>query len=231
MAIPNETEETLAEAVASCELDISAKQLRQLDAYRALLWEWNEKLNLTRHTTIEKFVTRDLFDTIELAKLLPEGQRVLDVGSGGGVPGLPLSILRPDLDVRVCESVGKKANVLADMVVSLDLPVAVYAARVETIVDPKSEAPHFDTLVARAVAPLWKFMFWLRPHHKGWDQLILIKGPSWTAERGEARHRGLMKGYQLRRIVEYTTPRTDAVTTVLGVTRLPPSPHKGPKRR
>lgn len=231
MATPNETEETLAEAVAACELDISAKQLRQLDAYRALLWEWNEKLNLTRHTTIEKFVTRDLFDTIELAKLLPEGQRVLDVGSGGGVPGLPLSILRPDLDVRVCESVGKKANVLADMVVSLDLPVTVYAARVETIVDPKSEAPHFDTLVARAVAPLWKFMFWLRPHHKGWDQLILIKGPSWTSERGEARHRGLMKGYQLRRIVEYTTPRTDAVTTVLGVTRLPPSPHKGPKRR
>lgn len=238
MADPNETsetgsdtEETLAEAVAACEFEISSKQLRQLDAYRALLWEWNEKLNLTRHTTIEKFVTRDLVDTIQLATLLPEGQRVLDVGSGGGVPGLPLSILRPDLDVRVCESVGKKANVLADMVVTLDLPVTVYAARVETIVDRQSEAPHFDTLVARAVAPLWKFMFWLRPHHQGWDQLILIKGPSWTGERGEARHRGLMKGYQLRRLLEYTTPRTEAVTTVLGVSRLPPSPHKGPKRR
>ncbi|MEO0530573.1 MAG: 16S rRNA (guanine(527)-N(7))-methyltransferase RsmG [Planctomycetota bacterium] len=231
MTTPDETPELLADAVAACELEISTAQLRKLDAYRGLLWEWNEKLNLTRHTTIEKFVTRDLVDTIELAKLLPEGQRVLDVGSGGGVPGLPLSILRPDLDVHVCESVGKKANVLADMVVSLDLRATVYSARVETIVDAKSDAPHFDTLVARAVAPLWKFMFWLRPHHQGWDQLILIKGPSWPDERGEARHRGLMKGYQLRRLAEYTTPRTEAITTVLGITRVPPKPQKGPKRR
>lgn len=219
MSDPANTEETLAEAVAACGLEITPKQLERLDAYRRLMWEWNEKLNLTRHTTIEKFVTRDLVDTIQIAKHLEEGERVLDIGSGGGVPGLPLAILRPDLDLRLCESVSKKANVLADMIQTLQIPVSLYGARVEAIVDRASEAPRFDTLIARAVAPLWKFMFWLRPHPQGWERLLLIKGPSWTGERGEARHRGLMKGYDLRRIDEYTTPRTEAITTVLSVTR------------
>lgn len=231
LSIENDSDDSLAEVVAACGLELTPDQLARLDAYRGLLWSWNEKLNLTRHTTLEKFVTRDLVDTLELSKLLPEGERVLDVGSGGGVPGLPLSILRPDLDVRVCESVGKKANVLADIIDQLELPVTVYAARVEAVVDQAAETPRFDTLIARGVAPLWKFMFWLRPHHQGWGRLLLIKGPSWTNERGEARHRGLMKGYDLRRLGEYTTPRTEAVTTLLSVTRSAAKPDRKGKRR
>lgn len=219
MSDSNTTNDSLTAHAEACGLELSSEQLRQLDAYRELLWSWNEKLNLTRHTTIEKFVERDLVDSTELAKHLGEGERVLDVGSGGGVPGIPLAILRPDLDIRLCESVGKKANVLAEMVDQLELPVTVYAARVEAVVDRTSEAPFFDTLVARGVGALWKFMFWLRPHHEGWGRLLLIKGPKWVEERGEARHRGLMKGYELRRLAEYTTPRTNAVSVVLTVTR------------
>lgn len=221
-------EETLASVAAACGLELTADQLARLDAYREMLWEWNEKLNLTRHTTFEKFVTRDLVDTLELSKLLPEGEKVLDIGSGGGVPGIPLAILRPDLEVRLCESVNKKANVLFDLVERLELPATVYAARVEAVVDRVSDAPRFDSLIARGVAPLWKFMFWLRPHHEGWGRLLLIKGPSWTNERGEARHRGLMKGYDLRRLGEYTTPRTEAVTTMLSVTRSEAKPSGKP---
>lgn len=231
MSEPAREEESLAEAVAACGLEITPEQLEQLDAYRQLMWEWNEKLNLTRHTTIEKFVTRDLVDTIQIAKHLEEGERVLDIGSGGGVPGLTLAILRPDLDLRLCESVAKKTNVLANIIETLQIPVSLYGARAEAVVDRSSEAPRFDTLIARAVAPLWKFMFWLRPHPEGWGRLLLIKGPSWTDERGEARHRGLMKGYDLRRIDEYTTPRTEAVTTVLSVTRsAPPKGKRGRKK-
>lgn len=230
MSDTSDKNESLAAAVAACGLEINAEQLAKLDAYREMMWAWNEKLNLTRHTTIEKFVTRDLVDTIELSKLLEPGEKVLDIGSGGGVPGIPLAILRPDLDLRLCESVAKKANVLADMIERLELPVTLYASRVEAVVDQRANTPRFDTLIARAVAPLWKFMFWLGPHSQGWSRLLLIKGPNWTNERGEARHRGLMKGFELRRIGEYTTPRTDAVTTMLSVTRRTEEPtRKGPK--
>lgn len=222
--------ESLAAIGSSCGLELTRDQTERLDAYRALLWEWNTKLNLTRHTTLEKFVERDVFDTVQLAKLVAEGESVLDVGSGGGVPGVPLAILRPDLRVSLCESVGKKASVLADIVERLGLAVDVYAARVESVIDNASDAPRFDTLVARGVAPLWKFMFWLRPHDQGWGQLLLVKGPTWVDERGEARHRGLMKGFDLRRVLEYQGPHNGALTTVLCVRRAE-APAAGPEPR
>ena len=77
-----------------------------------LLWEWNEKINLTRHTDYEKFVGRDLVDSLAFAEFLEQGEKVLDVGSGGGVPGVVLAIVRPDLKISLSDSVGKKAKVL-----------------------------------------------------------------------------------------------------------------------
>ena len=205
----------LSEALAAAGFELPADQVEQLDAYRRLLWEWNEKLNLTRHTTFEKFVTRDVADSLELAQLLDRGERVLDVGSGGGVPGVVLAIVRPDLRVSLCESVQKKARVLDSIVSDLGLDVPVHAQRVEDLL----EATTFDTLVARAVASLRKMLWWLRDRWGAFDRLLLIKGRSWPDERGEARHHGLLHGLQLRKAAEYMTPRTDAVSVILSVQR------------
>src|SRR6187401_3195731 len=101
MATDSPAEETLSAALARHGLTLPAEQVAQLDRYCRLLWEWNDKLNLTRHTDYEKFVSRDLIDSLELAKLLRPGEEVLDVGTGGGVPGIVLAILRPDLKVTL----------------------------------------------------------------------------------------------------------------------------------
>lgn len=193
---------TLADAVAWAGLEIPAPQIEQLDAYRQLLWQWNENINLTRHTTLRKFAGRDLLDTVRLAEYLDKGDRVLDIGSGGGVPGLPLAILRPDLTVSVCDSVGKKARVLEDIVGSLGLPVTVYPARAEQVLEITTQG----TLVARGVASLKKLLTWLAPHWEAFDQLLLIKGKAWVEERGEARHHGLLQDLQLRRLDSYESP-------------------------
>lgn len=205
---------TLAGAVDEIGLSIDDERIERLDAYRKALWAWNEKLNLTRHTTLEKFVTRDLVDTLALAEQLGEGESVLDVGSGGGVPGVPLAIVRPDLGVSLCESVGKKARALAEILDETGVSLPVHDQRLEKVL----EAERFDTLIARAVAPLWKFLFWLRPHANQYGRLLLIKGPGWVDERGEARHRGLTKSFDLRRVTEYETPRTSQISTLLCVT-------------
>ena len=207
--------ESLAEALVQAGIELPSEQVERLDAYRRLLWEWNEKLNLTRHTTFEKFATRDVADSLELAKLLPERARVLDVGAGGGVPGLVLAIVRPDLRVSVCDSVQKKARVLEAMVEQLGLPVRVFGARVQDVL----EIATFDTLVARAVAPLSKLLAWLAPRWDAFGELLLIKGRSWVDERGEARHLGRLKDLELRKVAEYLTPRTDAVSVVLRITQ------------
>ena len=104
-----------------------------LERYCGLLWDWNTKINLTRHTDYEKFVARDLVDSLAFARFLGPNERVLDVGTGGGVPGVVLAIVRGDLQVSLCESVGKKAKVVAEIVAQLGLAVPVLHARAEDV--------------------------------------------------------------------------------------------------
>ncbi len=209
----------LPDALRELGIELSDAQIELLDSYRVLLWTWNEQLNLTRHTTLEKFVTRDIVDSWELAKLLPKRERVLDIGTGGGVPGLVLAICRPDLRVSVCESVQKKAKVVEAMVVELNLPVSVYGCRAEEVLQLQT----FDTLVARVVAALAKILRWLEPHWSSFDRLLLIKGRKWVEERGEARHLGLLKKLDLRKAAVYLTPRVDAESVILSIV---PANHK-----
>ena len=205
----------LAEMLATEAIDATPEQVAKLDQYRCLLWSWNERMNLTRHTTLEKFVTRDVVDSTQLAKLLERSERVLDIGTGGGVPGVILAILRPDLKISLCESTGKKAKAVEDIVSQLGLAVPVYACRAEDVLQVST----FDTLVARALAPLSKVLLWLRPHWDAFDRLLLIKGPSWTNERAEAREQDRLRGLDLRRAAVYQTPRTNAESVILKITR------------
>jgi 16S rRNA (guanine527-N7)-methyltransferase len=205
------TEETLENALERYRLDLSEDQVAQLQRYCQLLWKWNARLNLTRHTTYDKFVSRDVLDSVELSRLLAEGDEVLDVGTGGGVPGMVLAILRPDLSVSLSESVSKKAKVVESILSDLDLPVAVYADRAEDVV----EDLRFDTLVARAVGPLWKMCKWFRPHWHSFGSLLAVKGPRWTEERQEARARGLLNGVLLRRVASYPMPGTHSESVIL----------------
>jgi 16S rRNA (guanine527-N7)-methyltransferase len=200
--MPHDDSPTLADALAACGLALPPDQIEQLDRYRIVLWRWNEQLNLTRHTTFDKFVSRDVVDSLELAKLIPNGRRVLDVGAGGGVPGIIIAICRPDLRVTLAESMQKKARVLQSMVEELGLPTEVFSVRAEELLELRT----FDVLIARAVAPMWKLLTWLGPHWQAFDELLLIKGKSWVDERGEARHRGLLKRHELRKVAAYPMP-------------------------
>ncbi len=194
-------------------LELPADQIALLDRYRVALWRWNEQLNLTRHTTLEKFVGRDVVDSLQLAELLQKGERVLDVGTGGGVPGLVLAICRPDLRVSVCESTQKKARVVQAMVQELGLSVQVYACRAEEVLELQT----FDTLTARGVAALAKILTWVEPYWEAFDRLLLVKGQRWVEERGEARHRGLLKSLHLRKAATYRISEDHAESVILSI--------------
>src|SRR5947208_12047185 len=118
-------DDTLDEALKRHGLQLPADQIERLDQYCRLLWDWNTKLNLTRHTDYEKFVERDVVDTLQLAAHLREGEEVLDVGTGGGVPGVVLAILHPDLKMSLCDSVAKKARAVKSIVKDLNLEIPV----------------------------------------------------------------------------------------------------------
>jgi 16S rRNA (guanine527-N7)-methyltransferase len=206
--------DTLAAALARHHIDLAADQIDALDRYCRLLWDWNQKLNLTRHTTYEKFTSRDVVDSQALEQFLDAGDRVLDVGTGGGVPGVVLSILRPDLSVELCESMAKKAKAVQAIVSELGVAIPVHHAPAQQVLGERS----FDTLVVRAVAPLSNLLTWLAPHWEAFDRLLVIKGPAWVDERQAARERGLLRRLELRKVYSYPLPGTESQSVVLSIT-------------
>lgn len=192
---------------------LSEEFIEPLLDYTRRLWEWNSRLNLTRHTDFETFVTRDLIDSIRLSGHIPDGSTVLDVGSGGGVPGIILAITRPDLVVSLAESVGKKARALASIAKELRLTLPVHAERAEKVLKTKS----FDVMTVRAVASLRKLLFWFQKQPASFGQMLLIKGPRWEAEKEEAEEEGLLTSVRLSVIDEYRTPGHDNNSVILSI--------------
>ncbi|MBW3598949.1 MAG: 16S rRNA (guanine(527)-N(7))-methyltransferase RsmG [Planctomycetes bacterium] len=213
MSSPFSPADSLQDALQRHGITLPDDQVERLDRYCRTLWAWNEKLNLTRHTDYEKFVSRDVIDSLQAAALLDAGESVLDVGAGGGVPGVILAIVRPDVNVSLCESVGKKAEALAEMVRELELEVPVLPARLESVL----EGHRFDVAVARAVGPMEKILRWMKGRWDRVERLLLIKGPKWAEERGAARHLGLLRDLELRKSAEYAMPGTESKSVILTI--------------
>ncbi len=143
-------DDRLALGAAALGLTLDQAQRDRLARYLALLEKWNRVYNLTAIRSREPMVTRHLLDSLAIAAHV-RGPRVLDVGSGAGLPGIPLAVARPELALTLLDANQKKAAFLQQAVVELALPnAAVVAARVESW----DTALRFDTIVSRAFADL-----------------------------------------------------------------------------
>ena len=154
-------------------------------------------------------------DAAAIVPHLAAGERVLYVGTGGGVPGIVLAILRPDLHVELCDSVGKKARAVQAISAEAGLPLPVHEGAGQAIVAKRPGA--FDTLVIRAVAPLVKLLGWFEPVCHTYGRLLVIKGPRWEEEKGEARHRGFVKKVRIRRLAAWPLPGSDNESVLLEI--------------
>lgn len=203
----------LQASLSKYDLQVAESAQVQLCRYCELLWDWNRKINLTRHEDIPTFVARDLYDTLKLSSFLPADARILDVGSGGGVPGIPLAITRPGLHVDLAESVQKKARVLESIVRRLGLKTRVHALRAEKVLVNQP----YDVLTIRAVASLRKLLFWFQKVPGQFQQMLLIKGPRWKQEFDEAKEEGLTEKAELEQLASYRSPGHDGESVILSV--------------
>jgi 16S rRNA (guanine527-N7)-methyltransferase len=154
-------------------LDLSARQLAALDAYLALLAKWNQTYNLTAVREEARMVSYHLLDSLTLVPNLAGGTRLLDVGSGGGMPGIPAAIARPDLQVVVLDSNHKKTTFLRQAAIELNLPnLEVVTERVELY----QPAEKFDRITSRAFAELSEFVRLTRHLLTEDGQLVAMKG-------------------------------------------------------
>jgi 16S rRNA (guanine527-N7)-methyltransferase len=194
----------LKSGAAELGLDLSDAQFEQLLGYLALIQKWNKVYNLTAVRDPQEMLTHHLLDSLTaVAPLMrhTQGQpaKVLDVGSGGGLPGIVLAICRPELDVSCVDTVGKKAAFIQQVAVSLKLPnLHGIHARVETLAGP------FDVICCRAFASL--------PDFVSWSRSALAEQGVWMAMKGkhpQAEIEGLPANVQVFHVEPLTVPGLD----------------------
>ncbi|MFC3879220.1 16S rRNA (guanine(527)-N(7))-methyltransferase RsmG [Algoriphagus namhaensis] len=139
--------------------ELTEKQLIQFDQLQELYEDWNSKINVISRKDMEQFYTRHVLHSLGIAKVISfqPGTIILDIGTGGGFPGIPLAILFPDTHFHLVDSIGKKITVVKDVTRTLKLPnVEAQQARAEELVRK------YDFVISRAVTRMINFYPWVK---------------------------------------------------------------------
>jgi 16S rRNA (guanine527-N7)-methyltransferase len=167
--------QVLAEGIAEMRLDVSPAQQNQLMDYLGLMFKWNAVYNLTSLRDPMQMVTHHLLDSLAAVPAFLDAKNVLDVGSGGGLPGIVLAIVRPDVKISMIDTVHKKTAFLTQVKAELNLSnVTVYTMRVEQL----QVSDKFDVITSRAFADLSDFV--------NWSSHLLAEGGRYIALKGVA---------------------------------------------
>jgi 16S rRNA (guanine527-N7)-methyltransferase len=168
-------QDMLATGIQEMALDVSPAQQEQLMDYLGLMFKWNAVYNLTSLRDPQQMVTHHLLDSLAAVPAFQDAKNVLDVGSGGGLPGIVLAIVRPDMKVSMIDTVHKKTAFLTQVKAELGLAnVTVYTMRVEQL----QVSDKFDVITSRAFADLSDFV--------NWSGHLLAEGGRYIALKGTA---------------------------------------------
>ena len=176
MSISNDMRDV--DKVIAPHFELNELQRDQFEALGRLYRDWNSKINLISRKDLDDFYVRHVLHSLAIAKIegaLPSGSQVLDVGTGGGFPGIPLAILFPEVQFTLCDSIGKKIRVIEAVAKNLGLKnVETAWARAEDLEGP------WDLIVSRAVARMPIFLDWVTP--LGASRLLYLKGGDLSEE-------------------------------------------------
>jgi 16S rRNA (guanine527-N7)-methyltransferase len=164
-------------------LNATDAQMADLETFRLLLTEWNDKMNLVGPSALAQFWPRHAYDSAQLLALKPEALTWADLGAGAGFPGLVLSILlkgRSGAQVHLVESMAKRCRFLSEVVQRLQLPAQVHNARAEDL------GISVDIVTARACAPLVRLLGYAEPSLRLGATGLFLKGQDVVAELTEA---------------------------------------------
>ncbi|AEE19854.1 16S rRNA m(7)G-527 methyltransferase [Dokdonia sp. Hel_I_63] len=165
--------------------DLTETQIEQFSKLKDLYHDWNLKINVVSRKDIDEIYLRHVLHSLGIAKIqrFNPGSKILDVGTGGGFPGVPLAILHPEVNFHLVDSIGKKIKVVNEVVEGLGITnVKTTNDRVETVKD------QYDFVVSRAVAQMETFVHWVKGRiakkstHELKNGILYLKGGDLTEE-------------------------------------------------
>lgn len=165
-------------------IKVTGQQAEQFQKYLELLLEWNEKINLTAITDPHEAVVKHFVDSLTFLKVVPikQGAKLIDVGTGAGFPGIPLKIMRPDIDLTLLDALNKRLVFLRDVAEKLGFEVEFIHKRAEEAGKLKEMREKYDIATARAVAPMNTLCEYCIPLIKMKGLFVAMKGPGLEEE-------------------------------------------------
>ncbi len=225
--------EILKEGAREFGLELSPEELDRFDTFTGLLLSWNQKFNITRITEPEEIAVRHYLDS--LAPLLfvkpAKGASVIDIGTGGGMPGLPLKIVRPDLKLSLLDAVRKRLTFIEAAAGEMGLSdVSVVHSRAEDAGRDRLFRERYDFAVSRAVARLRLLLELCLPFCKVGGTFIAYKGPDVEEELEEAKRALRLLGGEVEAVHKFTLPHGGEARTLIFVKKKGKTPAQYPRK-
>ncbi len=207
------------------------ENIKNFEKFREILLEYNKKYNLTSILDKKEMYIKHFLDSIVPEELFPESAEVIEIGSGGGFPSIPLKIVRGDLNFTLVESTGKKCVYLEEAVKELALNnVKVLNIRAEEGGRMQNLREKFDVAEARAVAPLNTLCEYCMPFVKVGGLFIAYKGAA-ENELEESKNAIEILGGAIENVYSYDLPEDSGKRTVISIRKVRKTPEKYPRGR
>lgn len=214
-------------------IEFDEKQYNSLILYKNLIQEWNNKINLTAITEDQEIIKKHFIDCIKIFKASPikDAKNLIDVGTGAGFPGIPIKILKEDLNVTLLDSLQKRVNFLNEVVTKLELRnIECLHGRAEEFGRDKILRQGYDVAVSRAVANLTVLSEFCIPFVKKGGYFVAMKGPSVDDEIIEAKKAIGILGAKIEDIIKINIEGTDLNHNLVILKKVKDTPNTYPRK-
>lgn len=210
---------------------LSEEQIEKFYKYMNLLIEWNKKINLTAIIEPNEIILKHFVDSLTINKYIKENSKIADVGTGAGFPGIPLKIIRPDIQLVLVDSLNKRINFLNEVIEQLNLEkIETIHVRIEEFGQNKKYREKFDYSTARAVANLSTLSEYLLPIVKVRGQVICMKGANIQEEINQSKKAISILGGTLNSIEEFKLAETENTRNIILIDKIKNTPNKYPRK-
>lgn len=213
------------------DININDEQIKSFEKYMNLLLEWNEKINLTAITQPKEVKLKHFVDSLTVLKYINDDDKVIDIGTGAGFPGIPLKIMNKNTKITLLDSLNKRINFLNIVIEKLDLSnIQAIHGRAEEIARNKLYREKYDVAVSRAVANLSTLIEYMLPFVKIGGKCICMKGANVNEELERAQNAIKELGGEIERVDNFYLSDNDNERNIIVIKKIKKTKSKYPRK-